>query len=179
MSDATQRSVLRDVVMLGGLALQEEDAKRRKFGYLRGQTRGLAEREDERQQQGVIFEAVRMLWHGSRIECENATDLIVSDGKSPDHFFEMKVWRGKGGESALGSMRRDVAKLRSQSRANAYLLVTSFNPAEMTCENFRYLCEQVGGLQADARVDYRFATKGYHGGDAEFWIAGWPLEPQS
>ena len=86
----------------------------------------------------------------------------------------MKVWLN---DSDIIGMRKDVAKLRL--RTNAYLLVTSINPPELTCGNFRYLCEQVDGLQIDARIDHRFNTKGYRGDDMEFWIAGWPLAPES
>jgi hypothetical protein len=109
------------------------------------------------------------------LERENNTDLIMCCGPNDYHHFELKNWRGAGGDAYLRGMQKDVeTKLRN--RRNGYLLVTSINPPAVTEQNFVYLESRVGSLDVHRRHCHRFLTKPLKGGEAlEFWIAGWPL----
>jgi len=167
----TTRSVLGEVVRLGGLALQAEDCLIQAAVRRRGEHGGLARMENERYHQFIIWRAVLPLWHAV-IERERGTDLILEceDGK---HFFEMKNWRGASGDEQLPRMQKDIDKL--QKRARGHFLVTAINPKESTDENFVHLAKNLNGLLWDAREKYRFPTKGLKGNDLEFWIAGWSV----
>ena len=165
-------TVLKEVVTLGGLALQMEDCLIRAAVWQRGLTGGLAHLENERHHQFIVWRAILSRWD-AKLERDEASDLIVhcQDGL---HHFEMKNWRGATGNPQLPSMQRDIEKLRRRDRG--YLMVTSMNPPEKTDENFKYLVERVIGLDADTRQEFRFLTEGVDGRRLDFWIAGWALK---
>jgi hypothetical protein len=167
------RSALKDVVRLGGLALQAEDCSIRAAVYHRGERGGLVKMENVRHHQfRIIWRAVLPIWH-AELERDDNTDIIIGrDGTR--HYFELKNWRGASGNDQIPDIRKDVSKLRR--RENGYLLITSGNPRDLTDENIKYLLSKVSGLDNSQRKDYRFATEDEKGSDREYWIAGWPLE---
>jgi hypothetical protein len=57
------RSALREVVVLGGLALQSEDCAIRAAVHHRGEHGGLARIENERHHQFIIWRAILPVWH--------------------------------------------------------------------------------------------------------------------
>jgi hypothetical protein len=163
---------LREVVKLGGLALQAEDCPVRAAVHHRSEHGSLARMENERCHQFIVWRAILPVWHAV-LERDGGPDLIVGceDG---DHFFEMKNWRGAGSDGQLRE-QHDIGRL--QDRPNGYFLGTSINPPDRTNQNFDYLLERLTGLEAYPRQEYRFLTDGMKGNALEFWVAGWPSVP--
>ena len=167
----TTSSPLRDVVILGGLALQSTDCAIRAAGHHRGEHGGLARIENERHHQFIIWRAILPIWP-CLLERDNNTDLVL-DCDNARHHFELKNWISYNGEKELPSIRRDVAKM--QGRLNGYILITSLNPANDTDQNIDFLLARVEGLDDSRRQDFCFKTVGLNGKEIEFWIAGWPV----
>ena len=165
------RSALREVVILGGLALQAEDCAIRAALHHRGKHGGLARIENERYHQFIIWRAVLPVWH-AEIEKFGLTDLAIDceDGK---HYFELKNWTGASGEGQIHLIQKDVYKLQRWERR--YIVVTSLNPPDQTDLNIAFLTQRVVGLANDERQDFRFRTQDVYGKEFEFWIAGWPV----
>jgi hypothetical protein len=161
-------SALRDIVRLGGLALQSEDCAIQAALHHRGEHGGLVHMENERYHQFIIWRAILPIWHAV-LEREENTDIIISrDGVK--HFFELKNWRSGSGNREIAPITRDVQKL--QSRENGYLLLTSTNPADQTYKNIEYLLGKVAGLEISSQEIFTFPTKKIDGSDFEYWIAG-------
>jgi hypothetical protein len=81
------RSALREVVVLGGLALQSEDCAIRAAVHHRGEHGGLARIENERHHQFIIWRAILPVWH-AELERDANTDIYLEceDGR---HHFEL------------------------------------------------------------------------------------------
>ena len=91
-------SILKEVVTLGGLALQSEDCLLRAAVHIRQEHGGLVRVLNERYFQFVVWRAILPRWHA---DIERATwDLTVTTNDKK-HFFEMKNWRGKSGDDQL------------------------------------------------------------------------------
>ena len=103
---------LRDVVMLGGLALQSADCAIMAAGYHRGEWGGLARIENERHHQFIIWRAVLPIWR-SELEKPNNTDLTLICG-ADHHYFEMKNWTGSTGNRQCPMIQKDVNKLKTK-----------------------------------------------------------------
>lgn len=163
-------SALRDVVVLGGLALQAEDAAIRAAVHHRNEHGGLARMENERYHQFVIWRALLPIWHSTiAIERENSSDLIIKreDGS---HYFEMKNWRH---ENQILAIQRDIEKLKLSP--NGYIIVTTLSRKTKTDENIDYLLERISGLSIEHRQEFRFSTVSKDNGEMEFLLAGWPV----
>ena len=104
------RAALREVVILGGLALQSEDCAIRAAVHHRNEHGGLARIENERHHQFIIWRAVLPVWHAV-LEREGNTDILL-DCEDGRHHFELKNWTGTTGERQLPSIQNDVAKLQ-------------------------------------------------------------------
>jgi len=167
--------VLRDLVRLGGLALQMEDCALRACFHQRGEVGGLARMENERHHQFIIWRAILPVWH-AELERHKGTDITVRrhcENSVELHHFELKNWRGRTGNSQIPKIREDVA--RAQRWQCGYVLITSMNPPYMTDENLEHLSKKVVELIAAQRQVFRFATEGLKGELLDFWLAGWPV----
>ncbi len=165
------RSALRELVILGGLALQSEDCAIRAAVHHREETGGLALIENERHHQFIIWRAILPVWHAD-LEKHDNTDIALNC-ENEMHFFELKNWTGANGEKQLPSIQRDIYKL--QKRQNRYVIITSLNPRGHTDDNICFLLKRVKGLDDSQRVEFRFDTMGRRNSELEFWIAGWPV----
>jgi hypothetical protein len=162
---------LREVVALGGLALQSEDCAIRAAVHHRLEHGGLARIENERHHQFIIWRAVLPIWH-AELEKHRNTDLTLNcdDGR---HYFELKNWTGATGERQLPAIQKDVDKL--QPYEHRYIIITSINPKDDTEDNISFLLRRITGLDDSRREEFRFGTVGRKGEPFEFWIAGWPV----
>ena len=165
------RSTLRELVILGGFALQSEDCAIRAAVHHRGETGGLALVENERHHQFIIWRAILPVCHADLEKHDNTDIAIKSDGEM--HYFELKNWTGTTGNRQIPSIQADIYKL--QRRQNRYVVVTSLNPRGQTDDNISYLLEKVRGLDDSRREEFRFHTVGRNRSELEFWIAGWPV----
>ena len=166
----TTDSPLRDVVILGSLALQSADCAIRAAGHHRGEHGGLARIENERHHQFIIWRAILPIWP-CLLERDGNTDLVLDRGDGP-HHFELKNWTGNG-EKQLPSIRRDIAKVKG--RSSGYILITSFNPTKDTEQNIAFLPARTEGLDDCRRQVFPFRTVRSDSTEIEFWIAGWPV----
>ncbi len=165
------RSALRELVILGGLALQSEDCAIRGAVHHRGETGGLPLIENERHHQFIIWRAILPMWHAD-LEKHDHTDIALKCDNDM-HYFELKNWTGVTGERQLPSIQSDIHKL--QRWQNRYMIITSINPRRHTDDNIRFLLERIKGLDDSRRVEFRFDTMGRESSEVEFWIAGWPV----
>jgi hypothetical protein len=169
----TSASALADVVELGGLALQAEDCLVKAAVRHRGEHGGLVRMENERYHQFIIWRAVLPLWH-AELERDDNSDLVLRS-ENEVHYFELKNWRGRYGETQVRQMQNDVDR-KLRRRANGYLVVTSMNPESSTKTAVEYLTSTLTGLQTGTWLHYQFPTEGRDGAPIMFWIAGWPVE---
>lgn len=165
------RDILRDVIQLGGLALQGEDVRLRTASYLSGKRGGLAHIQNERMHQFAIWSSVMPLYD-ARIEA-GLIDLTINYENST-HLFEMKNWRDEG-TSQIDSIRRDARKLRSLNNSKGYIIVTSMNPPELTDRNLAFLEEEVSEFYLSTGYVFRFLSEDKCGRPLEGWVGGWPL----
>lgn len=165
------RSALRELVILGGLALQSEDCAIRAAVHHRGETGGLALIENERHHQFIIWKAIVSVWHADLEKHDNTDIALKCDGEM--HYFELKNWTGATGKRQIPSIQADIYKL--QRRQNRYVVVTSLNPRGQTDDNISFLLGKVRGLEDSRREEFRFDTVGRNSSRLEFWIAGWPV----
>ena len=165
------RSPLREVVMLGGLALQSEDCAIRAAVHHRGERGGLSRIEDERHHQFIIWRAVLPIWHAD-LEKHGRTDLTLDCENGRNHF-ELKNWTGSTGERQLPMIQSDIYKLQAWERK--FIIITSINPAGSTDGNIKFLLSRVVGLEDAGREEFRFLSENNKGEPIEFWVAGWPV----
>ena len=165
------RSVLQEVVTLGGLALQREDCAIRAAVHSRGEHGGLVHIQNERHHQFTIWKATLPVWHVD-LEKHDNTDLTIAceDGQ---HYFEMKNWTDETGLQQLPMIQKDIYKL--QCRDLRYIIITSVSSVGKTDEDISFLQSKVVGLNENERHEFRFGTLGFKGEPLEFWIAGWPV----
>ncbi|HVB17790.1 MAG TPA: hypothetical protein VNF04_14735 [Stellaceae bacterium] len=164
--------ILREVVTLGGLALELEDCLVRTAVYNRGKHGGLVRNQNERYYQFVVWRAVLARWDAVTEKTTEGWDLkvIVND---QNHYFEMKNWKNGQESRQFRNMQKDVDKLYNVE--NGYILIISDNPRGQTDANLDYLSKHLVGLGKDSQ-EYRFCTYAESGDRHEFWIAGWTVK---
>jgi hypothetical protein len=132
--------------------------------------------QNERYYQLIVWRAILPKWHA---DLERRSHDMILQVAGADHIFEMKNWRGKKGltgSHGLPGIQAAIDKL--QQISNAYLLVFSDNPPELTVENIESLKRSLRGVEWP-QIDYRFGTHDTSGKPHEFWIAGWTIPSTS
>jgi hypothetical protein len=164
-------SLLKEVIEIGGRALEAEDLELRKIYQRRGQYGGLLQTDFERYFQFVVWRSL-VSKYDAQIECSHEgllVDLVITQD-TVTNIFEMKNWR----EETTTRISSDIRRLQN-FRGGGYLLIFSANPKELTDENL-LLVEQLPGI-AGQTCKYMFQTESpiHHDKPYEFWFAGWQI----
>jgi hypothetical protein len=166
-------SVLRDVIEIGGRALQAEDALLLASAHKHGHRGGLLRVEFERYFQFIVWKSL-LGAYDAQIERPREGGYLI-DLVIDEHLFEMKYWRD---ESSI-HVNSEIRRLRQFSNGGI-LLVFSANPLGETDAVIQYLIDNSPLPKIGKPVDkFCFETESpvLSKVSFEFWFAGWPITP--
>jgi len=179
--------VLVRIVNIAASALESEDRfvlgclRANRAAYPEGDG-GILRINNERYYQFIITRALFSSFE-YLVKPEVADHDLIAFYPSSEKWFavvEMKRWMSPKGKQELPAIRRDVIKLREETRANLRLmLIFSANPEGSTKENIKWLCENLDTTQVLSEGDLYhrvFQTVGSDGQPLEFWVGAFEVE---
>lgn len=147
---------LRDLVEIGGQALQKED-----------QDVQLLHRPDERQCQGIIHRALRRKFsYKVDTEAGGRFDFVVySDNDEEIAKGEMKTWFSSKGESEIPRMINDLNKLTASGIPGFFLVVTASDQ-----DHADWLADRLSPYGARLVANYSFSSIGNRRIPVDFYL---------